>query len=252
MLFCTSCGIDLGLETTPHDAEPAAIASSSELLRSLLGLAARRQVPHAGPATPPGGTAVYGGETVRMLVDASAPGVLAWGIDTGSAPEQTPSNSPAQSQSQSPPRSLAEAEAVLCARVQGDPAASKRVMDLLCLVAAADGEVDDDEASALARTMGVLLGGALHDAVVKLLIGGSLDELGAQGFDAKVAEVASSLRTYGAVEEGLMLAIAMAYASGGFSGPERAVVLRLARAMDVRDDRLAVILAAVRREVDPG
>ncbi len=244
LLFCTACGFDLGLEPTSLDAVPAGAASSSDLLRSLLDLAALREPRRRDAKPPPGGTAVYGREdTVRMRV---VPEAQTWDVDPApAAPIESP---PASTRL----RSLADAETLLCARVQGDPSASKRVVDLLCLVAAADGEVDDDEATALARTMSVLLGGELHDAVVKLLITGSLKEIQSHGFDAKVTLVASALKTYDAVDEGLMLAIAMAYASGGFSGPERGVVFRLARAMGVRDDRVAALLAAVRREVDPG
>jgi tellurite resistance protein len=147
---------------------------------------------------------------------------------------------------------LDEAESTLCARVASYPHASKRLVDLLCLVAAADGEVDDEERAALSRTLAVLLGNDLQEAIVSLLIRGSLDEIDIHGFQPRIELVAQALRECSAVEEGLMLAIAMAYVTDGFSQPERSVVRGLAKAMGVTDARLAALVQSVRDQVDPG
>jgi len=246
--FCPACGTDLfALERAAEDTGPTPVASSGELLRSLLEIATLRpprSKQPSGDAWAWAGTQVYGDETGPARVDAKPA--------SAGNPLRVP---PADARPEVPGAwllTLDEAEAVLCARVQTDPHASKRIVDLLCLVAAADGEVDADERKALSRTLAVLLGSELHPAMLEVLIRGSLHEIESQGFDARILDVAASMRACSAVEEGLLVAIAMAYVSDGFSGPERDVIQGLARAMGIGAPRLAALVRRVRSEVDPG
>ncbi len=126
------------------------------------------------------------------------------------------------------------------------------VVDLLTLVASADGEIDEAETEALGRALGVLLGGEPLPEVVQLLIQSSLDSIRERGRHERIAEIAEALIDSEAVEDGLTVAVAVAYASYGFSRPERETIDALARLTGTSAERVVEIVATVRREVDPG
>jgi tellurite resistance protein len=147
---------------------------------------------------------------------------------------------------------LASVEVSLCERMQAVPEGPSRVVDLVTLVANADGTVDDAEREALARTLSVLLGNKLHAGLVDQLIRSSIEDAAREGVEARIAAVAEALRGCNVVEEGLLVGLAVAYSSFGLSRPERAVINALAAACGVPRERLAALIRRVRIEVDPG
>jgi tellurite resistance protein len=264
--FCLSCGADIRVPPEPTERQPIP-ASHGELLRSLRDIAAQRAAhnPATGTRRQTIGYADAAPESEATERDPFArPNTQSYGDETQKVrlqairrPELVHSKPPIPDDAATAeyaPWSLTldQAESTLCARVASYPHASKRLVDLLCLVAAADGEVDDEEKAALARTLAVLLGSDLQEAIVSLLIRGSLDEIDVHGFQPRIELVAQALRDCSAIEEGLMLAIAMAYVSDGFSQPERSVVRGLAKSMGVTDARLQALVQSVREQVDPG
>jgi tellurite resistance protein len=151
-----------------------------------------------------------------------------------------------------PVSSISNALEVLCASSERASQGRSCVVDLLTLVATADGEIDTEEMEVLTRALGVLIGGDPLPEVVQLLIGSSVDAIRNEGRESRILKVATGLRECRAEEEGVHVAIAIAYASYGFSPAERAVVGAIAHAAGLPPSRVTALIREVRREVDPG
>ena len=124
------------------------------------------------------------------------------------------------------------------------------IIDLGVLVAAADGEIDDKERDLLLDVFETLLETKLTREVVDHLVTASWDVIQKAGSEARERLVAAILADCDAVEPGILVALAVAFASAGFSKAERAVIERIARAAGLEDERLAELVRNVERRSD--
>jgi tellurite resistance protein len=102
------------------------------------------------------------------------------------------------------------------------------IIDLGVLVVSADGVVDDKEREILLDVFQTILDTKLSAEVVDHLVTASLEVIQAAGAESRARLIAEILLDCDAVEPGLLVALAVAYASEGFSKEERRVVERIA------------------------
>jgi tellurite resistance protein len=121
------------------------------------------------------------------------------------------------------------------------------VIDLGVLVAMADGTIDDRERELLLEIFQALLGTSLTVEVVDHLVTASLEVIEAAGAESRARLVAAILRDCDAAEPGVRVALALSFASQGFSEPERKVVERIALAAGLGPARLAELTEEVRK-----
>jgi tellurite resistance protein len=145
---------------------------------------------------------------------------------------------------------VAGAIADLCARFEHGGYNPSCVIDLGVLVARADGAVDDKERAALRDVFETLLEERLSPAVVDHLIGASLEVIEAAGVEPRARLVAEILDDCDAVEQGIVVALAVALSSDGLASAERAVIAQIARAARFPMARVEALIARV-REVAP-
>lgn len=120
------------------------------------------------------------------------------------------------------------------------------VIEIGALVASADGKVDVEERAMLLDVFQVLLGTTLTPVLVDHLVTASVEVIEAAGAEARARLVAAILRDCDAVEHGLVVALAVAFASEGLSPAERVVIDRIARAAEFPPARLAQLVEKVR------
>lgn len=113
------------------------------------------------------------------------------------------------------------------------------LVDLAVLVAVADGHIDDAEMAALTESIEAIAGGRLGGAVSRRLVEESCAQIRAIGPEAAARLIGQVLAARRAGEEGLMLGLAVAYASEGLAGVERERLEQVARAAGVPDARVA-------------
>ena len=249
------------------------ITTTGELLRGLLAIAAARTERRRSDRPPPpaaaavstlqddddvGGTVTYGDVARTKGIAAAAKASFSMGDAARFADRMTPvpvATAAAESSREEEPVDgslIARSLESLCIRVRAHPRGVACVIDLLTLVASADGVIDDAEIDAITSAVGVLLGGIRLPQYMQLLVRSSVDEihkLGAAETMLGIAEVLSECR---AAEDGLVMSIAIAYASYGMCPPERATIRALAGVVDVNGDRCEELIRLVRAEVAPG
>jgi tellurite resistance protein len=134
--------------------------------------------------------------------------------------------------------------AALCARFGGDDEGITTSVDLAVLVAAADGTIDADERAALTASLEAIMGSTVAPTVVRYLVRESRNQIEAAGAEARARAIGGVLADHGAVDDGLRLALAIAFSSGGLSAPEREVIAVVAKAAGVSESRLEALIAA--------
>lgn len=120
------------------------------------------------------------------------------------------------------------------------------VIDLGVLVASADGTVDDREREMLLDVFQTLMNTSLTPEVVDHLITASLEVIEAAGAESRARLVAAILVDCDAVEPGVRVALAIAFASQGLTKAERTVVGRIASAAGLSAARLAALTEELR------
>jgi tellurite resistance protein len=125
------------------------------------------------------------------------------------------------------------------------------VIDIGVLVLSADGKVDEREREMLLDVFQDLLNTTLTAEVVDHLVTASLEVIEAAGAESRARLVAQILRDCDAVEPGVRVALALAFASQGLSKAERKVIERIADAGGLPRDRLAKLEEEVRVHADP-
>src|SRR4051812_43949320 len=110
------------------------------------------------------------------------------------------------------------------------------IIDLGVLVAGADGTVDPKEREMLLEVFQTLLDTKISAEVVDALVAASLEVIKAAGTEARERLVAAILQDCDAVEPGILVALAVAFASEGLSKDENAVITRIATAAGLEDD----------------
>lgn len=124
------------------------------------------------------------------------------------------------------------------------------IIDLGVLVASADGKVDEREREVLLDVFQTLLETKLNADVVDHLVSASLEVIDVAGAERRTKLVAEILQDCDAVEPGITVALAVAFANEGFSKEERAVVERIAEAANLPRERLAKLVEKVRKHAD--
>lgn len=124
------------------------------------------------------------------------------------------------------------------------------IVDLGVLVAGADGTVDTKEREMLLEIFQTLLDTKINAEVVDALVASSLEVIKAAGTEARERLVAAILLDCDAVEPGILVALAVAFASEGLSADESAVIKRIAHAAGLEDDRLAHMISEVQKHTD--
>jgi tellurite resistance protein len=120
------------------------------------------------------------------------------------------------------------------------------IIDLGVLIAIADGVVDEKERAVLRDVFQTLLETQLTADVVDHLVTASVEVVQAAGTESRARLIAEILHDCDAVEPGLLVALAIAYASAGFSEEERVVIERIADCAGVSRGRLDELIERVR------
>jgi tellurite resistance protein len=119
-------------------------------------------------------------------------------------------------------------------------------VDLAVLVAMADEQIDEAEMAALTASIEGLLGSHLSVAVAKHLITQSRAKIRAAGAETRARSLGASLKFHDAAEDGLRLALAIAWASEGLAEAERALLAVVAGTAGVAAPRLDALAAEVK------
>jgi tellurite resistance protein len=134
----------------------------------------------------------------------------------------------------------------LCAAFERHGYNPTPIIDLGVLVASADGVIDDKERAVLLDLFQTLLDAKLSAEVVDHLVTSCAQIIEAAGAESRARLVAEILHDCDAVEPGLLVAIAIAYASEGMSADERVVIERIADAARLPRARLEEIITRMR------
>jgi tellurite resistance protein len=119
------------------------------------------------------------------------------------------------------------------------------IIDLGVIIAAADGEITETELEALRSVVGTLLGEKLKPEVVAHLVQASYEVLKQAGTEPRVRLIAEILDDCHAVEQGLIVALAVAFADRGVNEAEKRVLSMLARAARLPEARVDELVAEV-------
>lgn len=138
----------------------------------------------------------------------------------------------------------------LCTRFEQGDYNPTPIIDLGALVANADGTVDAQEIETLRQIVEPLLRARLDTELIGYLIEASLQVIRLAGVEPRVRLLAEILLDCDAVEEGIIVALGVAYASDGLSAPERNLVASLARAARLAEDRIEALIQEVGRAVE--
>lgn len=125
------------------------------------------------------------------------------------------------------------------------------IIDIGVLVASADGKVDMHEREMLLDVFQALLGTTLTPELVDHLVTASLEVIEAAGAESRARLAGAILKDCEAVEAGVRVALAIAFASRGLSANEATVIERIAAAGGLDSARVAELTAEVREHADP-
>ncbi len=142
-----------------------------------------------------------------------------------------------------------DAIGVLCTRFEHGGYNPTPIVDLGVLVARADGKVDVAEKKALRDVFEALLDERLSGEVVEHLIAASLEVIEMAGVEPRARLVAEILKDCDAVEQGIVLALGIAFASEGLSKSERAVIDLIADAAGLSPERVDALAAQVKSKL---
>jgi tellurite resistance protein len=150
-----------------------------------------------------------------------------------------------------PPHPLIQdAVASLCSRFEEGGYALTPIIDLGALVANADGTVDEQELEMLRYLYHALLGSQLGSETVEHLVRSSLQVVTEAGLQARAKFIAEILLDCDAVEEGITVALGVAFASEGLAASEKAVIGTIADAAELPRERFEELVEMVRQSVE--
>ncbi len=147
------------------------------------------------------------------------------------------------------PALVMDAIDTLCLRFELGDYSPTPIIDLGVLVAHADGAVDAAEMEALGEIVQALLGARLDAELVGFIAQASLDVATLAGAASRARLVAEILLDCDAVEEGLIVALAVAFASEGLSASEKELIASIARASEYDPTQLDGLIERVRKAV---
>jgi tellurite resistance protein len=120
------------------------------------------------------------------------------------------------------------------------------LIDLGALVANADGKVEPEELEALRGILEPMLGADLDDELVSFLVNASAKSIAEYGVGPRMRVTAQILEDCDAVENGVLVALAIAFAGKGLGIPERTVIEQLATECELPKPRLEALIDEVR------
>jgi tellurite resistance protein len=126
------------------------------------------------------------------------------------------------------------------------------IIDLGVLVVIADGVVDDQEREVLLDLFQTLLDTTLSADIVDHLVTASMQVAKEAGLEARTRLIAEILLDCDAVEPGVLVALAVAFASEGLSKEERSVIERIADAAELPRSRLDALIERMRARAEGG
>jgi tellurite resistance protein len=138
----------------------------------------------------------------------------------------------------------------LCAAFERGGYNPTPIIDLGVLVVNADGVVDKQEREVLLDVFQTLLDTKLSGDVVDHLVTASVQVIEAAGAESRARLIAEILVDCDAVEPGILVALAVAYASEGLSKEERVVIERIADASRLPRARLEELIRRVHARAD--
>ena len=145
-----------------------------------------------------------------------------------------------------PPPSIQPLIDEVLTHFQHGDAGISTIVDLSVLVAMADGKIDAVEMAALTESVEAIVGSRLVTSMVKHLVTQSRADIRAKGVEASAKSIGEILARQGAGEDGLLLGLAVAWASEGLAPTERECLEQVGRAAGVSAERFAELAEAVR------
>ncbi len=119
------------------------------------------------------------------------------------------------------------------------------LIDLGALVTNADGKVDDDEKAALGALLEPLLHAHLDSELVGFLVDASLKVLARAGTARRLEVLAAILHDCDAVDEAVIVALAVGLSAGKLGDPEKKFIAELGRACEVEPEHIAELTKKV-------
>jgi tellurite resistance protein len=120
------------------------------------------------------------------------------------------------------------------------------LIDLGAMVANADGKVEPEELAGLCGILEPMLGADLDDELVGFLVNASAKTIAAYGIAPRMRVTAQILEDCDLVEQGITVALAVAFAGKGLGAPERAVIEQLADTCELPRADLETLIEKVR------
>jgi hypothetical protein len=148
------------------------------------------------------------------------------------------------------PAIVQEAVGMLCARFAAGGYGLTPVIDLGALVANADGTVDEKELEMLRYLFDALLGAHLGKDALGHLVRSSIQVILEAGLEPRARFLADILVDCDAVEEGLTVALGVAFVSEGLSDHEKRVIDLVANAARLPRARLDALTEKVKRSME--
>jgi hypothetical protein len=145
---------------------------------------------------------------------------------------------------------IEEAVGVLCSRFEAGGYALTPVIDIGALIANADGSVDEEELEMLGYLFEALLGSHLGKEALRPLVRASLQVLLEAGLEPRARFLTEILVDCHAVEEGLTVALGVAFASEGLSNAERDIISTMAKCARMPQKQLDALIEKVRSRME--
>ena len=123
------------------------------------------------------------------------------------------------------------------------------VIGLAVLVANADGSIDDLEISVLTELLAAIGSDSLEPLELKTVLKEQIALITQKGPEAFIAGLAKDLQQWQAMEEGIVLGAAVAYANSDIAAEERAVIQSLAQAGGI-ENQLTALVDKTRRMIE--
>ena len=123
------------------------------------------------------------------------------------------------------------------------------LVDLIVLVAMADGTIDERERKALHAGIQAIIGSDLIPMIVYRLTDESLEKAEATSAEDLAQSVGEALSKSDSLEDGLRIAITVALSSQDLSQTERNILAAIARAGSLPSDKLDELVEKVRAEI---
>jgi tellurite resistance protein len=122
----------------------------------------------------------------------------------------------------------------------------QRVVQLVTLVAYADGDINAEELDAVRASLETMYGSKLGPLVVNTLVGGAVDEVKAAGAEAFARRLGKDFGDRDKAEAAVRLGLAMARSSEGVSAIERERLVALAEGAGLTAERVREMEASER------